>query len=369
MRAEERPGLTVDNRTNALIVSGNERVFSLVETLITQLDQDLPFEFGEFRVIKLENADAAVVASMLQQIVNTRAQQKAALTAQSLLSLRTIVIPDSRINSIIVGGSSEVFELVEALARQLDTPGISLAGQIRLIPLQHANAGILSSSLNNLFSQRYAATRSADVQRNRPIILPDARINALLVSAGVEDNKALDELLLKLDQKLADPALQIEVIGLQKNDAGRVADRSEKIALLLGEPRLFDERPLGSCHQLLERAPRFDQNGDGRLRLIRIERVSRALKNRADFLAARIARPSELDAFERIALRRWPATRSQVVDHRAAALGSAESLALVLAAALAGDLGIRAAKERVVLAEVDAQGVGERGVVRIERAP
>jgi type II secretion system protein D len=229
MRPEEKPALTVDNRTNALIVSGNERVFSLVETLIMQLDQDLPFGFGEFKVIKLENADASVVASALQQIVNTRAQQKAALSAQSQLSLRAIVIPDSRINSIIIGGASEVFELVEALAKQLDTPGISLAGQIRLIPLQFANAGSLATSLNNLFTQRYAATRSADVQRNRPIILPDARINALLVSAGVEDNKALDELLQKLDQKLADPALQIEVIGLQKNDSGHVADMIQTI--------------------------------------------------------------------------------------------------------------------------------------------
>lgn len=229
MRPEEKPVLTLDTRTNALIVSGNERVFSLVETIILQLDKELPFEYGEFRVIKLENADAATVASTLQQIVNTRAQQKAALTAQSQLSLHAIVIADPRINSVIVGGSSEVFELVEALAKQLDVPGLSLAGQIRLIPLKFANAGTLSASLNNLFNQRYQAARSADVQRNRPIILPDPRINALLVSAGVEDNKALDELLEKLDQKLADPALAIEVIPLKKNDSARVGEMIQTI--------------------------------------------------------------------------------------------------------------------------------------------
>jgi type II secretion system protein D len=223
MRPEEKPALTVDSRTNALIVSGNERVFSLVETIIMQLDKDLPFQYGEFRVIKLENADATVVASTLQQIVNIRAQQQAALSAQSQMALHAIVLADPRINSIIVGGASEVFELVETLAKQLDTPGLSLAGQIRLIPLKFANAGAVSTSLNALFNQRYQAARSADVQRNRPIILPDPRINALLVSAGVEDNKALDELLKQLDQKLENPALQIEVIGLKTNDATRVA--------------------------------------------------------------------------------------------------------------------------------------------------
>jgi type II secretory pathway component GspD/PulD (secretin) len=105
----------------------------------------------------------------------------------------------------------------------LDQPGLSIAGQVRLIPLEHANAGTLASSLNVLFTQRYAAMRDANAQRNRPIILPDPRMNALLVSAGVEDNKALDELLQKLDQKLADPALVIEVIGLKENDASRIA--------------------------------------------------------------------------------------------------------------------------------------------------
>ena len=229
MRPEERPALTTDTRTNALIVSGNERVFALVETLILQLDKDLPFEFGEFRVIRMENADAGVVAGTLQQILDTRAEQKAALTAQSQTALRAIVIGDPRINSIIVGGSSEVFELVEALAKQLDQPGLSLAGQIRLVPLKHATAGTLSASLNMLFSQRYASARGADAQRNRPIILPDPRMNALLISAGVEDNKALDDLLQKLDQELADPALVIEVIGLKENDAARVSDMIQNV--------------------------------------------------------------------------------------------------------------------------------------------
>lgn len=229
MRAEERPGITVDQRTNALIVSGNDRAFSLIETLIMQLDRELPFEYGEFRVIKLENADASTVASALQQIIDARAQQKAALTAQSQLAVRAIVLADPRINSIIVGGATEVFELVEALAKQLDVPGLSLAGQVRLIPLRHANAGTLSSSLNTLFNQRYQSTRSPDAQRIRPIILPDPRINALLVSAGVEDNKALDELLQKLDQKLENPALTVEVIGLKQNDATAVASMIQTV--------------------------------------------------------------------------------------------------------------------------------------------
>jgi type II secretion system protein D len=229
MRPEDKPVISVDTRTNSLLVSGNERIYSFIETLVGQLDKDLPFEFGEFRVIKLENADAGVVAQTLQQIIDTRAQQKAALTAQSQVTLRAIIIGDPRINSIIVGGASEVFELVEALAKQLDQPGLSLSGQIRLIPLEHANAGTLSGTLNLLFSQRYSGLRDANAQRNRPIILPDPRINALLVSAGVEDNKALEELLEKLDRKLEDPALSIEIIGLKENDAARVADMIQTV--------------------------------------------------------------------------------------------------------------------------------------------
>ncbi len=227
LRPEEKPGLTVDTRTNALIVSGNERIFALVETLIAQLDREVAFEYGEFRVIPLQNADAPTVASTLQQILDTRAQQKSALGAQSPQSLKAIVLADPRRNSVIVGGASEVFELVEVLAKEMDAPGMALSGQIRLVPLQHARAATVAAALTTLFNQRYQSTANAALQRHRPIIIPDVRVNALLVSANVEDNQALDQLLQKLDQQYAEEG-DIKLYNLKHARASQLAQTLEQ---------------------------------------------------------------------------------------------------------------------------------------------
>jgi len=133
-----------------------------------------------------------------------------------------IVVPDERSNSLIVGGSPESFKLVESLARQLDEAAPALGGRIQLHPLKEANAGTLSQTLSNLFTQRYQAARTPEVQRQRPVILPDLRTNSLLVAANSDDTKVLESLLTKLDVKLVDPAVRLVVVPLKHNDAGVV---------------------------------------------------------------------------------------------------------------------------------------------------
>ncbi len=140
-----------------------------------------------------------------------------------------MVLADTRSNSLLVGGSKDSYELVESLAKQLDNAEPALSGRIRLLPLQHADARVIASSLSTLFTQRYAAARTPDMQRKRPIILADPRSNSLLVSADNEDNKTLEDLLQKLDRKMENPALTLTVIPLKHNDCARVATTVEAV--------------------------------------------------------------------------------------------------------------------------------------------
>jgi len=222
-RREDRPIITVDPRTNALILAGDERNFELVLNLIQKLDQEVSLDLKGIHIVHLENADAAELAPNLQRILDARVQQKAALSKTQADSLRVIVIADTRTNSLLIGGSQEGFELAQSLVQELDKAGPGLAGRIRLIPLQNANAGSLSRSLIIFFSQRYQAARNPDVARERPIIIADLRSNSLLVSSGIEDAKIIDELLLKLDRKTENPAVSLTVIPLRNNDSARVS--------------------------------------------------------------------------------------------------------------------------------------------------
>ena len=229
VRNEDKPVITLDERTGALIVAGNTKSFAIVEGLLKQLDQKLPFDLRDIRILPLEHADANVVAGTLQKLMDARLTQRVTLNKGQSDALKVIILADSRSNALLVGGGRDGFEMVEALAKQLDTAGTALSGRIRLIPLQFADARLVGATLTTLFEQRYAAARTTDIQRNKPVILPDPRSNSLLITANQEDNRTIDELLQKLDTRMDNPSLQLTVLPLKHNDAARVAGMIESI--------------------------------------------------------------------------------------------------------------------------------------------
>ena len=229
VRNEDKPVITLDERTGALIVSGNAKSFAIVEGLLKQLDQKLPFDLRDIRILPLEHADASVVAGTLQKLMDARLTQRVSLNKGQSDALKVVILADSRSNALLVGGGRDGFEMVEALAKQLDTAGTALSGRIRLIPLQFADARLVGATLTTLFEQRYAAARTTDIQRNKPVILPDPRSNSLLITANQEDNRTIDELLVKLDTRMDNPSLQLTVLPLKHNDAARVGAMIERI--------------------------------------------------------------------------------------------------------------------------------------------
>ena len=229
LRNEDRPVITIDSRTGALVVAGNGKSFAMIEGLLQQLDQKLPFNLRDIRIIPLENADANVVGPTLQKLMDARLTQRASLNQGQADMLKVIILTDPRSNSLLVGGSKDGFETVESLARQLDHAGPALSGRIRLVPLQFADVRIIAGTLTTLFEQRYAAARNSDIQRNRPVILADPRSNSLLITANQEDNGAIDDLLRKLDTKMDNAGLLLTVVPLKHNDAARVAAQVESL--------------------------------------------------------------------------------------------------------------------------------------------
>lgn len=228
-RNEDRPVITVDSRTGALVVAGNGKSFAMIEALLHQLDQQLPFNLRDIRILPLENADANVVGPTLQKLMDARLTQRTGLNQGQADLLKVIILTDPRSNSLLIGGSKDDFETVDSLARQLDHAGPALSGRVRLLPLQYADARLIANTLTRLFEQRYAVARASDNQRNKPVILADPRSNSLLITANQEDNGAIDDLLRKLDAKMENSGLLLTVVLLKHNDAARVATQIESL--------------------------------------------------------------------------------------------------------------------------------------------
>jgi len=221
--------ISPDPRTNTLVLSGLEESLALAELIVKQLDIQTTVDMHDVRLLTLKNADSLSLAPTLQKMLDARVQRAAALGQLDAERLRMLVASDTRSNSLIVAGSIDGFALVKSLAEQLDAAGPALGGEIQILPLKHANAGTLSVTLVNLFNARYEAARTPDVARQKPVILPDLRINSLLVSAGADDSKVLAGLVGKMDVEITDPAVVLEVLPLVHNDAGVIGPTIQQI--------------------------------------------------------------------------------------------------------------------------------------------
>jgi type II secretion system protein D len=229
IRIEDRPTVSMDTRTNSLIISANDKTFTMISNLLKNLDQKTPIDLRDIRLVTLKNAEADTMSSVLQTMMDARVQRQQSLGVKDAESLRVIVVADARSNSLIVGGSAEGYKIVKDLAEQLDNTSAALSGQIQLIPLKEANVGTITTTLSNLFDQRYQAARTEDIRRQKPVILPDLRTNSLLVAANNDDTKVLMSLLKNLDVKLTDPAVKLVVIPMLHNDSGIVGPMIREI--------------------------------------------------------------------------------------------------------------------------------------------
>ncbi len=223
IRKSDQPRLTIDDRSNSIIAAGNETSFAIVDSLINLLDKELPLEVRDISLVPLEHADATVLAQTIQQLMDARVARLSGSGRNQTESLRVLIIAEPRSNNLLVTGGQDSFELVQALARKLDGAPPAISGIIRLLPLKYADARTVATTLTSVFTQRYAAASSAEQQKKRPIIVADPRISALLISAAVDDNGTIDDLVAKLDRKLDNPALRITILPLKHNDAGKVA--------------------------------------------------------------------------------------------------------------------------------------------------
>ena len=158
-RPADRPVITLDDRSNSMIVSGNEKAFAIVDSLLAQLDQPMALELRDIRILPLAHSDAAQLATTLQRLMDQRVTRQGSLGRSQAESLRVLIIPETRSNSLLVGGSKDAFELVESLAAKLDQSAPSLSGGVRIVPLEFADARTLSTSFLPILESMHSSSR------------------------------------------------------------------------------------------------------------------------------------------------------------------------------------------------------------------
>jgi len=145
--------ILVDDRTNTLIVAGNEAGYERVKALVDRLDIALDTDGGNtIHVYQLGSAVGEELAKTLNEAIQTQAQTKAAgkdskdgkdgLTLEGQVK----VISDKPTNKLIVMSSSRDFLAIRDVIRALDVPRRQVFIEATIIEVEVGNDLYIGSS-------------------------------------------------------------------------------------------------------------------------------------------------------------------------------------------------------------------------------
>lgn len=239
--------ITVDDRTNTVVVAGKEEAVAMVDVLRERLDSQVAVGWIEPRIVKLRYADAGAVAEMLRSILvdgstklpessplqkqvgrirmaraTAAGEDAAAIESDVFVPFTQLVIrPDATTNSLVLVGSTQNLEIVSELLKSLDTEAAAPGALVRIYPLENASASRIGPLLVQLFDQQFAAKTIRAEDRVR--VIPDERLNSIVVSTSARSFAVIEELLKSLDQKVAPDIREIRTIELKNASAPRLA--------------------------------------------------------------------------------------------------------------------------------------------------
>ncbi len=251
--------MTIDERTNTLIVAGRDESLALVTVLVNKLDHNLSAKWVEPRVIPVRFADAETLAETLYDVLvkgrsntaNTGAIQRQVARLRILRSrpdhlpndidpgtmyadadifvpmTQLLIRAESQLNALLVVGTPDNINIINELVEMLDIPAASPSATVRIYTLKHASAGRVAAIVRNLFDQQIQtkAIRAED----KVIVQPDERTNALVVTTSTRSFAVLESLLESLDAERSPDLREIRIIYLTNASATLVAPRIQQL--------------------------------------------------------------------------------------------------------------------------------------------
>ncbi|RKU32250.1 hypothetical protein C6495_11135 [Candidatus Poribacteria bacterium] len=243
-----------DANSNSLVVKASEANLVLLRKLIRQLDIS-PSLQTKIRIFRLKNATAEDVATVLQEVLtgesnrNTRradpwdrAKLRAFQREQGVENQGIVgdvrVSRDDRLNVVVVASDPRNFPIIDEIINALDRE--QTQAEIKIYYLKYAIAGTLAPSLQDLFeggstgsdrdrpwwarAQREPSGNTGFGIQGEVHIVPDARLNALMISTAAQNFELINDLISKVDVAMPDQEWGTRMFKLQYADAENVAN-------------------------------------------------------------------------------------------------------------------------------------------------
>jgi type II secretory pathway component GspD/PulD (secretin) len=240
--------MTVDERTNTIIVAGSEEAVAFVEVMRTRLDSQTEIGWVEPRIIRLEYANAGDLAETIQAILVEGAQdlpqstplQNQVARIRSALGQedgpqsdlfvpmsRLVVRAEEQMNALVLVGTKGNLDVVEELVKMFDIEELDRTATVRIYPIEHASASRIQATIERLFAQQ--EQNELLREEDRIIIEADERTNALIVSTSKSSFDLFESLLATLDSEIAPDFAEIRRIAIANSSASRLAPMIQQL--------------------------------------------------------------------------------------------------------------------------------------------
>lgn len=228
-------------KPNALLLVGRPENVQLAMGLVDQLDQ--PVEpTNRFEVYELKHASAADVKTLIDDYFEQQVEGNE--DGASLLRSRAFVVADYRSNVVVVNAAPRDQVEVRALVQRIDAARGQAVDEVRVFPLANSLAEDLAEVLQGAISPEEAlgddnaSPRAAALRlgagEGDPTdfesgvltgvrVSPDARANALVVTAPAGSMPLLAALIERLD-RAPDAAAELKVFTVANGDAEALAE-------------------------------------------------------------------------------------------------------------------------------------------------
>ncbi len=211
-----------DVRSNSVIAYAAPRDMQEIQRLVDSLDTPRSEAVNQAKVIAIENAIAADLATTLLDAIQG-ADGTDPTGPSAILELLTVdegrqqmvrsgiltnvrITANPRNNTLIVSGPSESLPLVEELIRQLDTPGA--VSQIKVFRIVNGDAGSLVQMLRSLLPSQSGVDARPQLPsaQGETSLAPlrfsvDTRTNSIIAAGSEGDLTIIEALLLRLDER------------------------------------------------------------------------------------------------------------------------------------------------------------------------
>ena len=185
---------------NWLVVVAPEEQMKTADSLITQLDEEIP-EKLTLQVIQVQYASAGELDYQIRRLFDRRSMKKVEDTVE--------ITADDRTNTLFILASEENYEIIKGLVEQVDTER-AVTTMTKTYHLEHADAEDIAEQLTNLYSglqQRsywdyYPWYSSSRNRQGETRFVAETRTNSIIAIADPDEIPKIDALIEQLDVPL-----------------------------------------------------------------------------------------------------------------------------------------------------------------------